>query len=39
VVQQNIAFLEAMRGTVNKYLNHCGRRWVELRKLFSFVKL
>ncbi|TDL23727.1 DNA polymerase alpha catalytic subunit [Rickenella mellea] len=32
-------FLQAMSQTVEKYLSQCGRRWVELGSLFSFMKL
>lgn len=32
-------FLQAMTGTVEKYLDQCGRRWVELSGLFSFMKV
>lgn len=32
-------FLGTMIDTVDKYLNQCGRRWVELGQLFSFMKL
>ncbi|KAF8507515.1 hypothetical protein BU17DRAFT_78091 [Hysterangium stoloniferum] len=32
-------FLNAMTSTVEKYLNNCGRRWVELDGLFSFMKI
>ncbi|KDQ50145.1 hypothetical protein JAAARDRAFT_74363 [Jaapia argillacea MUCL 33604] len=31
--------LAALEGTVEKYLDQCGRRWVELGGLFSFMKL
>ncbi|KAF8585711.1 DNA polymerase alpha catalytic subunit [Ramaria rubella] len=39
LIDVNNAFLGAMAATVEKYLNHCGRRWVELDGLFSFMKL
>ncbi|KAL0579487.1 DNA-directed DNA polymerase alpha catalytic subunit pol1 [Marasmius crinis-equi] len=32
-------FLSAMSGSVEKYLEQCGRRWVELSSLFSFMKV
>jgi DNA Polymerase alpha zinc finger len=39
LVDVNKAFLWAMTTTVEKYLNNCGRRWVELDGLFSFMKI
>lgn len=39
VVQMNLDLLESMKKTVNKYLDQCGRRWVEMNDLFSFMKL
>jgi DNA polymerase alpha subunit A len=35
----NHAFLCTMTDTVEKYLDRCGRRWVELSSLFSFMKM
>jgi len=32
-------FLQAMSETVDKYLDQCGRRWVNLSSLFSFMKM
>ncbi|KAI9509680.1 hypothetical protein F5148DRAFT_1185768 [Russula earlei] len=32
-------FLHRMRQTVEKYLEHNGRRWVDMSGLFSFMKL
>ncbi|KAI0796194.1 hypothetical protein C8Q75DRAFT_863184 [Abortiporus biennis] len=32
-------FLQTMTASVEKYLNQCGRRWVELGQLFSFMKI
>jgi DNA polymerase alpha subunit A len=32
-------FLQRMRQTVEKYLEHNGRRWVDMGSLFSFMKL
>ncbi|EMD39179.1 hypothetical protein CERSUDRAFT_112852 [Gelatoporia subvermispora B] len=32
-------FFRAMLAAVNKYLDQCGRRWVELSGLFSFMKM
>ena len=31
--------LEAAKSTVDKYLDQCGRRWVNLETLFSFMKV
>jgi DNA polymerase alpha subunit A len=31
-------FLQKMRQTVEKYLEHNGRRWVDMSSLFSFMK-
>ncbi|KII85843.1 hypothetical protein PLICRDRAFT_298164 [Plicaturopsis crispa FD-325 SS-3] len=38
-VMNNAAFLQSMTDTVEKYLDQCGRRWVELSGLFSFMKV
>lgn len=38
VVQQK-EFLQAMADTVNRYLDQCGRRWVNLDSLFSFMNI
>jgi len=35
----NLGFLGEMRGTVNKYIDKCGRRWVDLGALFSTMKM
>ncbi|KIJ54743.1 hypothetical protein M422DRAFT_24648 [Sphaerobolus stellatus SS14] len=35
----NKGFLDLMAGTVEKYLNNSGRRWVDLDGLFSFMKV
>jgi hypothetical protein len=32
-------FLKRMQQTVEKYLEHNGRRWVDMGSLFSFMKL
>lgn len=39
VVMQNKDLLRRMNKTVEKYLLNCGRRWVEMGILFSFMKL
>lgn len=36
---QNGKLLHDMGRTVEKYLSQCGRRWVELGSLFSFMKI
>ncbi|EJD07472.1 uncharacterized protein FOMMEDRAFT_137775 [Fomitiporia mediterranea MF3/22] len=38
-VQNNRKLLDDMNEIVDKYLSQCGRRWVELGNLFSFMKL
>lgn len=35
----NMTFLKEMRATVQKYINQCGRRWVDLGALFSVVRM
>jgi len=35
----NGEFLRIMTGTVEKYMDQCGRRWVELSSIFSFTKM
>ncbi|EIW58350.1 DNA-directed DNA polymerase alpha catalytic subunit POL1 [Trametes versicolor FP-101664 SS1] len=32
-------FLDMMKGTVDKYMDQCGRRWIQMSALFSFMKL
>lgn len=39
LVQQKAQFLHAMYSGVNAYIQHCGRCWVELSALFSFMKV
>ncbi|KAL0059069.1 DNA-directed DNA polymerase alpha catalytic subunit pol1 [Marasmius tenuissimus] len=39
LVNTHSAFLTIMSGSVEKYLDQCGRRWVELSSLFSFMKV
>jgi len=39
LVDVNKGFLDLMTGTVEKHLNNCGRRWVDLDALFSFMKV
>ena len=35
----NAVFLNAMKEAADKYLNKCGRRWVDLGAIFSFMKV
>jgi len=35
----NGEFLRTMTDTVDKYMDQCGRRWVELSSIFSFMKI
>jgi DNA polymerase alpha subunit A len=35
----NGEFLRIMTNTVEKYMDQCGRRWVELSNIFSFMKM
>lgn len=35
----NRPFLTDMSEAVEKYLGNCGRRWVDLEKTFSFMRL
>jgi DNA polymerase alpha subunit A len=35
----NGEFLRIMTNTVEKYMDQCGRRWVELSSIFSFMKM
>ncbi|KAF9266691.1 DNA polymerase alpha catalytic subunit [Marasmius fiardii PR-910] len=39
LVKTHSGFLTAMSGCVEKYLEQCGRRWVELSSVFSFMKV
>jgi len=39
IMKKNTVFLDTMSRTVEKYLNQCGRRWVSLRSLFSFMQV
>jgi DNA Polymerase alpha zinc finger. len=39
VITANSEFLRTMSDCVNQYLDQCGRRWVELSRLFSFIKI
>jgi len=35
----NDEFLRTMTNTVEMYMDQCGRRWVELSNIFSFMKM
>lgn len=37
LLSRNSPFLANMTKLVDKYLVQCGRRWVDLRGLFSFM--
>ncbi|KZT09817.1 uncharacterized protein LAESUDRAFT_756049 [Laetiporus sulphureus 93-53] len=39
LVNVQAEFLQTMDATVEKYLEQCGRRWVDLTSLFSFMKV
>ncbi|RDB16000.1 DNA polymerase alpha catalytic subunit [Hypsizygus marmoreus] len=39
IVQYNAGCLQALTDCVEKYLDQCGRRWVDLSGLFSFMKV
>ncbi|KAF8655036.1 hypothetical protein AX16_003272 [Volvariella volvacea WC 439] len=39
IVKQNLDFLKEMTKHVEKHLNQCGRRWVEMGSIFSFMKI
>uniref|UniRef100_A0A0W0GE71 DNA-directed DNA polymerase n=1 Tax=Moniliophthora roreri TaxID=221103 RepID=A0A0W0GE71_MONRR len=39
LVNTHSEFLTIMSGCVEKYLDQCGRRWVEMSSLFSFMKV
>ena len=39
IVAYNKGLLEDLTGCVEKYLDQCGRRWVNLKTLFSFMKV
>jgi DNA polymerase alpha subunit A len=35
----NAAFLHQMGTTVEKYMTESGRRWIDMRGLFAFMKV
>lgn len=39
LIAQNTTTLELLHRTTEKFLAECGRRWVDLKDLFSFMKL
>jgi len=39
LIAANSEFLQTMSDCVDRYLDQCGRRWVELSGLFSFMKV
>lgn len=36
---QNAEFLSSMSAAVEKYLDQCGRRWIDMASVFSFMKV
>lgn len=39
VITKNVELFQTMSDTVEKYMDNCARRWVDLGSLFSFMKL
>jgi len=39
ILNANEAALADMRATVDRFMNMCGRRWVDMTDLFGFMKL
>lgn len=39
LVKFNEGFLQSLTDCVEKYVDQCGRRWVDLNGLFSFMKV
>ena len=39
LTETNLTFLHGMSITVDKYMNQCGRRWVDLHTLFPEMRL
>ncbi|KAF8813033.1 DNA polymerase alpha catalytic subunit [Phlegmacium glaucopus] len=39
VITRNAVLLRNLRECVEKHLNNCGRRWVDLRTIFSLMKV
>lgn len=38
-ILQNSEFLATMSAAVEKYLDQCGRRWIDMASVFSFMKV
>ncbi|KAF8323497.1 DNA polymerase alpha catalytic subunit [Cantharellus anzutake] len=39
IIDSNQALMRQLHGVVDRYLNKCGRRWVDLADIFSFARL
>ena len=39
VISSNQELMHQLHSVVDKYLNKCGRRWVDLGDIFSFARL
>ena len=39
VITKNAVLLQNLRECVEKHLNNCGRRWVDLKSIFSLMKI
>jgi hypothetical protein len=39
LAQKNADYLQSMSNCVEKYLNQCGRRWVDMSTIFQFMKV
>jgi hypothetical protein len=39
VITKNTVLLQNLRESVEKHLNNCGRRWVDLKTIFSLIKI
>ena len=39
VITKNTVLLQSLRECVGKHLNNCGRRWVDLKTIFSLMKV
>ena len=39
IISSNQELMRQLHSVVDKYLNKCGRRWVDLSDIFSFARL
>ena len=39
VIIKNTVLLQNLRECVGKHLNNCGRRWVDLKTIFSMMRV